>query len=109
MDVQKLLQGTKQNLLNEIDKKVTLKTYKDGNKQKTCLSGLDDFITATEKKTQTENIESYTKEIRKSLGCSGTIMKDDNEKIHIIFSGDHIQNIKKSLIKKGIDEKFIKC
>ena len=109
MDVQKLLQGTKQNLLNDIDKKVTLKTYKDGNKQKTCLSGLDDFIVATEKRTQNENIESYTKEIRKSFGCSGTIMKDENEKIHVIFSGDHVQNIKKSLIKKGIDEKFIKC
>jgi len=109
MDVQKLLQGTKQNLLNEIDKKIALKTYKDGNKQKTCLSGLDDFIFATEKKSQIENIESYTKEIRKSLGCSGTVMKDENEKIHVIFSGDHIQNIKKNLIKKGIDEKFIKC
>src|SRR5947207_15969002 len=107
MDVQKLLQGNKQNLLDEIDKKITLKTYKDGNKQKTCVSGLDDFILATEKKSQRDNIESYTKKVRKSLGCSGTIMKDENDKIHVIFSGDHVQNIKKSLISKGIDDKFI--
>ena len=59
MDVQKILQGNKQDLLNEIDKKVHLKTYKEGNKQKTCLSGLEDFISATEKKTQNENNPTF--------------------------------------------------
>lgn len=102
MNIQKILESTKNDLLTEIDNRIYLKTYKDGNKQKTQISGLEDFISD-------KDIKAFAKEIKKHLGCSGTIMKDEKENTNVIFSGDHVQFIKKHLIDKEIDEKYIKC
>ncbi|AYV83584.1 MAG: hypothetical protein Hyperionvirus9_1, partial [Hyperionvirus sp.] len=37
--------GTKDQILLELDKKIRIKYYKQGNKNKTCVYGLFDFMT----------------------------------------------------------------
>jgi translation initiation factor 1 (eIF-1/SUI1) len=114
MDISKILGGTSkeknedENILNEISKKINLKSFKDGNKMKTQITGIDGFIHESDKKSQEENIEKFVKDIRKKLGCSGTISKDDNNKTVIIFSGDQITSLRHFLTEKGIEEEFIR-
>lgn len=91
-------------LINDIDKKILLKTYKEGNKHKTILTGIDDFL------TKPEEVKKFTKTCQTKLGCSGTISFDDKQKTIIMFSGNHVDAMKQLLIDEKIAaEEFIKC
>ena len=75
-----------------IDKKVSIKHYKDKNKNKTCVYGIFDFITK-------KDMDALLKLIKVKLGCSGTI--NEEEKM-LVFSGDHVSDIKEMLINRKI-------
>ena len=104
-------------ILSELDKQIRIKYYKEGNKNKTCVYGLFDFITEPEGKL-------LIKYIKKKLGCAGIIEdekestpasngatgppiskdkepKDGKNKI-MIFSGKHVEEIKNIILDKKI-------
>lgn len=77
--------------IQEIDKKIIIKYYKLKNKAKTRLYGLEDFI--DEKET-----EKLMKNVKKKLGCGGTLTEDENKIKNIEFQGDQREHIKEILI-----------
>lgn len=100
-------------ILKEIDKKIYIKTLQEGNKMKTIVTGIENFITDNKK------IDSIVKSIKKDYGCSGTVTKTNinkdsnkdknNNNIILTFSGDQVNVVKKYLISTGIcDEQYIK-
>lgn len=97
MDPKKLLVsliGTKNNELKEIDKKIVIKIFKNGNRLRTEVCGLEDFIPV-------DRFKQITKDIKELHGCSGIVDDVNNKKI-ITFSGNQIENVKNYIISKKI-------
>jgi translation initiation factor 1 (eIF-1/SUI1) len=107
MDPKKLLKqisGKNDDDLTEIDKKIHIKIFKDGNRMKTEVSGLDDFM-------KVDNFKQFAKEIKELHGCSGIVSEKSSEikGKKVIFSGNQIENVRNYIIKKGITTiEFIK-
>ena len=105
-DINKIIKNQRNDtnsLMTEIDKKIVLKPYKEGNKHKTIMTGIDDFL-------KPEEVKGFTKMCKVKLGCTGTISQDDKQKTVIIFSGNHVDAIKQLMISEKITtEEFIKC
>ena len=91
-------------IISDLNKMITIKYYKLKNKNKTSVTGIFDFISE-------KDAEALIKIIKKRLGCSGMIGKDSDADIEnkLIFSGNHIEDIKNILLEKKItDESHIK-
>jgi len=108
MDAKKLLEkisNKSDDDLKEIDKKIHIKVFKDGNRLKTEITGLEDFM-------KVDDIKPFTKKMKEQHGCSGTISVSGNEadgKKKITFSGNQTDNNKTYIIKAGITTlEFIK-
>lgn len=81
---------TENTILNDIDKKITLKFFKEKKTSRTYIEGLEDFI------NQKEIIKLVTS-LKKKLG-TGMLEKDiDNKKVYG-FQGDHRDRIRNILI-----------
>lgn len=103
-EIMRIKKNDAMSIMNDIDKKIILKTYKERNKHKTVLFGIGYFI------DNDKGIEGFTKLCRQKLGCSGTISTDENNKTLITFSGDHVDTLKQLLIDEKItSEQYIKC
>lgn len=93
-------------VIDKIDKFITVKCLKDNNKKKkkTYVIGLNDFMSDDE-------IKPFATFVQKKLGCGGGNIKvneKDKKKI-VIFFGDQINNIKQIILSKRItDEAHIK-
>lgn len=97
-------------ILSDLDKIIKIKYHKDKNKNRTCVYGIFDFISEGD-------INSLIKMIKKRLGCSGIISEgviskgkktSDISKV-LVFSGNHIEEIKEILLEEKItDESHIK-
>lgn len=81
--------------LNELEKKIFLKCFKDGNKLKTHVIGINYFISK-------DDLKPFIKTIKKKLGCGGGSVLQENGITTIIFSGNQIDNIKNIIISKDI-------
>ncbi len=83
------------NLLSEIDKKITIRCKKIKGKNKTCVYNLDKFM-------EQDKVEEFLKKIKKKLGCGGLITEDDDNITNIEFMGDHRNTIKEILVNDKI-------
>lgn len=69
MDALNLPGSSDTRILSELDKKILIKYYKEGNKNKTYVYGIFDFVPEPEVKT-------FVKFVKQKLGCSGIIGED---------------------------------
>ena len=97
MDLTNILNNNINNMYDDINKFISIKCYKQKNKYKTNVYGLDNFITDKELKT-------FTKIIKKKLGCSGTIYITDEKNKVLVFSGNKIKEIKNIIIENNITD-----
>lgn len=89
---------TDKTLMQEIDKKITLKHFKEKKTSRTYILGLDAFM-ADEK-----DRDKMCKALKKKLG-TGSI-KVNNEGVTAYgFQGDHRERIKEYLVKNNIAPK----
>ena len=96
---------------SDFDKSIKIKHIKDKNRSKTCVHGIFNFMTEKE-------ADALIKIIKKKLGCSGIISDevvilpsktkkaDDSQKI-MIFSGNHIQEIRSILLEMKVTDKSL--
>lgn len=83
--------------LNELEKKIYIKSRKEGNKLKTDVLGVNHFL-------NNNDIKSFIKKVKKKLGCGdGSIKQEDGNTI-IIFSGNHVESIKNIIIEQKITD-----
>ena len=97
-NIEKILQSiitksTENDALNELDKKINIKSFKDGKNYKTQIFGLNNFLSNDETK-------KFGKTFKKKYGCNCLIQNDS-----LIFSGEHAENLKKMIIEAGIATK----
>ena len=85
-----------ENVLEELDKKITIKFKKFKGKNKTYVYGLENIL-------DNQKLEEFLKKIKKKLAC-GAVFTEDSEKIKMIeIMGDHRLKIKEIII----DDKLI--
>jgi translation initiation factor 1 (eIF-1/SUI1) len=92
MDVNNILQSVckKDEKLTEIDKKIHITTYKEKNRHKTQIKGLEDFI-------KEDDLKTFLKTVKTKFGCNGIL----SDKL-LIFSGDQVNVLKKYIIDNKI-------
>lgn len=88
--------STPQNVLEEFDKKITLKFKKFKGKNKTYVYGLENIL-------DEHKLEEFLKKLKKKLACGGVITEDDEKVKMIEFMGDHRLKIKEIIL----DDKLI--
>lgn len=95
-DILKNVKAKKDDNMVDIDKRIVISTYKEKNKHKTQVKGLEDFMKEAE-------IEAFNKLIKTKMGCNGTIVTDnETKKKTIVFSGDHVDALKKFIVSSKI-------
>jgi translation initiation factor 1 (eIF-1/SUI1) len=80
-------------LMENIDRKITIKVVKEHGKHRTYISGLEYFLDEDE-------VDKFVKSLKKRLGMG--MSKKDNM---YCFQGNHVDNIKK-IIFNEIDSKI---
>ena len=85
-------------LLDEYDRKITIRFKKIKGKNKTCIYGL-------EKVLDNNKISDFLKKIKKRLGCGGVQSEDDDKNKMIEFMGDHREILKEIIIEENIMSK----
>lgn len=84
-----------ENILKQIDRKITLKFMKEVKTSRTYIFGLDNYIKIKEDKN------NFIKNLKKSLGTS-VIEKETNIGKAYGFAGDHMKYIYDYIVKKNI-------
>jgi len=99
MDINNIINDSSKNKdVTEFDKVIKIRCYKEGNKHKTYITGIFDFLDDTK-------IKKFIRLVKKKLGCGGGNIGVDREKNKaIIFSGSHIDNIKNLIIEEKITD-----
>jgi len=87
---------TEKNILEQIDRKLTIKYMKEGKASRTYIYGLMSYINSE------EDIMKHMKKLQKSMGTSLFKTYDDNNKIIVGFGGEHIRTIYEYIIKNNI-------
>lgn len=91
------LQNEQQNGLMALDKKVTIKFFKEKKTSRTYIDGLAGFFNDAK-------ITEFVKSVKKAIGSSS--MKNPDEDSYG-FQGDHRMKIPKLLVDAGIPEEKI--
>jgi translation initiation factor 1 (eIF-1/SUI1) len=81
------------NILNSIDRNLSIKYIKIGRNSRTYLTGIKSYITDNDK------LEEFVKKLKKQLGSGGLIDKEQNV---VSFQGDHTYKIYEYIIKNNI-------
>jgi len=84
--------SNQQTVLEELDKKITLKFKKFKGKNKTFVYGIENIL-------DEQKIEDFIKKIKKKLGCGGVFTEDEDNVKMIEFMGDHRIKIKELIIE----------
>jgi translation initiation factor 1 (eIF-1/SUI1) len=81
------------NILNSIDRNLSIKYIKIGRNSRTYLTGIKSYITENDK------LQEFVKKLKKQLGSGGLIDKEENV---VSFQGDHTHKIYEYIIKNNI-------
>ena len=81
------------NILQSIDRNLSIKYIKNGRNSRTYLSGIKSYITENDK------LDDFVKKLKKQLGAGGLIDKEENV---VSFQGDHTNKIYQYIIKNNI-------
>ena len=81
------------NILQSIDRNLSIKYIKNGRNSRTYLSGIKSYIIENDK------LEDFVKKLKKQLGAGGLIDKEENV---VSFQGDHTHKIYEYIIKNNI-------
>jgi len=81
------------NILQSIDRNLSIKYIKNGRNSRTYLSGIKSYIIENDK------LEDFVKKLKKQLGSGGLIDKEENV---VSFQGDHTHKIYEYIIKNNI-------
>jgi translation initiation factor 1 (eIF-1/SUI1) len=81
------------NILQSIDRNLSIKYIKNGRNSRTYLSGIKSYITDNDK------LDDFVKKLKKQLGAGGLIDKEENV---VSFQGDHTHKIYQYIIKNNI-------
>jgi translation initiation factor 1 (eIF-1/SUI1) len=81
------------NILQSIDRNLSIKYIKNGRNSRTYLSGIKSYITDNDK------LDDFVKKLKKQLGAGGLIDKEENV---VSFQGDHTNKIYQYIIKNNI-------
>lgn len=84
-----------ENILKQIDRKLTLKYMKEIKTSRTYIFGLDNYIKVK------EDLNDFIKKLKKSLGTS-VIVKEAESGQAYGFAGDHVKYIYDYIVKKNI-------
>ncbi len=87
--------SSEEDILKQIDRKLTLKYMKEVKTSRTYIFGLDNYI----KNKNDRN--DFVKSIKKTLGTS-VVEKKDGDTTSYGFAGDHIKYIYEYIVKKNI-------
>lgn len=89
------LGNEKNQILQNLDKKVVVKELRERGKNKTFIQGLnlyDEF-------KEIDNLKKFIKEIKEKFACGCTIVTNDNQQ-KLLLQGNHKDNITKFIKEK---------